>query len=266
MSYIDPLDPEELARQQQSGVDELTSSTYDNHGISNNPTPWQQILIPVLGWAGGMAAGAILGGGAAAGGGAAETAATAIPSGAVASLPSAAPVLGAVGAGSGVGLGATASKVGLTGLSSILSGAAGARGAAQDVNNDYGLRLAQYRLTAPQQRLRTAVRAGQVASATPVKAEWGGPGSGMKGQTVHYTGGYSTPLDPALKASASQMMSDQMEQQLKGDGLPEPGHSSLLDNLLGYGALGTGIAGAVGGIKKKVSDPNTPNWNDYTDN
>lgn len=253
--YVDPLGQDELARQQQGNADELESSTYDNHGISNNPTPWQQILIPILGWAGGMALGAALGGGAGAVGGGGGDAigvgaglgegipetgiglgATAIPGGAAASLPSAAPIL----TGAGVG-----SKIlnGISKVAPVLGQAAGGRAAAQQANDQSNTQRANILLKAPSQRMANAARANLLKSG-PTTVDWGGPGSGSRGQTVKFGDGIHTPM-PDMGTIPDDIVHQELSKAMNGEDLPKAGHSSALDNILGYGATAANILGAL---------------------
>ena len=68
-------------------------------------------------------------------------------------------------------------------------------------------------LEAPNKRLDTSVRASRIANAQPVSASWGGPGSGMRGGTVKFSGGKSQPLDPRTKELANDVLLQELEQQ-----------------------------------------------------
>lgn len=176
---------------------------------------------------------------------------------------------GAIGGLGGIGSGVSAGTAGITGaaaptavgaggklgsiigtakrLAPILGDMAGSRADAQQQNDVMGLANANFDLKAPGERLATGAKANKILHGSPVKAEWGGPGSGLKGQQVNYTGGYNNPElynDPQMHDLAQQTMEEELRQSKAGP-RPKAGKSSLLDNILGYGAQAAGIAGAL---------------------
>lgn len=120
----------------------------------------------------------------------------------------------------------------------------------------------QFQLAAPRRRLGNSAAA-SMAAAGPVKANWGGPGSGASGQALKFTGGANAARDPRMAALASDMMDKELQAQLSGQdstlhapempmasaATPKP-KSGMIDKLLGAGAFGSGILGALGTFKR----------------
>lgn len=106
-------------------------------------------------------------------------------------------------------------------------------------------------LKAPGTRLRTSMGASEIANRQPVGVDWGGPGSGLAGKTVKFTGGYANPnlVSPDTKALAEDTMHQEMLSGMGGQGGPPeitPAHQdSLADNLIGYGSTAASILGAM---------------------
>lgn len=201
----------------------------------------------------------------------------AIPAGGVASGMS-----GAAAGGSGMGgIGGFLSKVGgwLNRASPILDAAnkiapvlgKAAEGRAEGRMTEEQFNIYRDRLNqdaardnaqAPRRRMGDMTRANAMA-AGPVSASWGGPGSGLKGQTVKFTGGFNE-RDPRMKQLADLVMDQQINNQLTGaDHTPgatpaiQPG---VIDKTLGIGATTGGILGAVNEIlrQRRASRPGVP--------
>lgn len=167
------------------------------------------------------------------------------------------------------GTGGILSQIGTIGsaLSPVLGGMA-ARGAQNNALNDVNQQEAwrqgeaanlsrdKFAISAPQDRLGASTKASILSNYTPTKVNWGGPGSGLRGELPTYSGGMSGAmgnLDPRTKDLASQLMDDMLAQQQARRGStvssPQPvmGRSSGLDRAVGTGATITSILGALGG-------------------
>ncbi len=83
----------------------------------------------------------------------------------------------------------------------------------------HALRSKQFELDAPAQRLTTGVRGSMVANQSPVKAEWGGPGSGLSGGKVNFTGGHANPnlISADARALGNDVTHQALLSQLKHD-------------------------------------------------
>lgn len=140
-------------------------------------------------------------------------------------------------------------------VSPILGGAAKGRAEGRNAEFDNKLALghlnldnAKFNLTAPRTRLGTGARAATVG-ARPMKLNWDGPGSGLRGQTLRGSGGsYDAMADPRLKQLADSVMEGEIKAQLGG---PRPEmampQSSGLDKTLGAATFATSL---LGGLKK----------------
>ena len=168
--------------------------------------------------------------------------------------------LGVVGAPytGGASLGLTGKVLsGIGKAAPILAGASGsaAKGKREDENSQLSrdaLELRKYEMdqAAPGKRLTDSTRASMVKNATPVTSKWGGPGSGLRGETVKYSGGYANPdlIDPRSKQLADSMLTNSLQQQLSGAAAPDiagPPKSSVGDKILGGVGLGGSILGAI---------------------
>lgn len=207
-------------------------------------------LASALGGVGGGSAGGAVGAAAP------EIAVSSAPMGAV-SIPTAAGVMSGA-AGTATGTGGAASAMGYLAKGAkiakaaapILSQAAGSRANAQVLNDQQRLNNAKFALEAPQQRMKNAAQANLMANVQPWKTNWAGPGSGMKpgGGYTGATGGYGDPnlMSPDLRALGQRILHEQIQAQLQGqDQLPDPGHSSAVDKILGYGAMGASVLGGM---------------------
>lgn len=170
----------------------------------------------------------------------------------------------------GLGAGATAASrigsiLGTAGkIAPVLGGMASERGKAKEQGAQDQLsrdtidqRAADFNLRAPATRLGTGAR-GVAAGAGPVKINWGGPGSGLRGEQTKVTGGFSAAAgDPRMKqigdATFDRALSDQLAPPMKG-ATPAP-EASALDHLIGGGADIASILAALG-IGKPDTQPN----------
>jgi hypothetical protein len=83
----------------------------------------------------------------------------------------------------------------------------------------HALKSKQFELDAPAQRLTTGVRGSMVANQSPVKADWGGPGSGLSGGKVNFTGGHANPnlINADARALGNDVTHQALLSQLKHD-------------------------------------------------
>lgn len=162
--------------------------------------------------------------------------------------------LGMLGLGSkavqGIGAGASA-------LSSVLGGAA--KGSQDQNNLDRNAQMAaeQTKLQAPGIRANTALKAALAKNFTPQTVQWGGPGSGLRGEMPTFSGG--------LSASMQESQRDPMLQQMLQDAMAGKAPVSIdaaaanktsgLDKALGSGSL---ISGILGAIMKARQQPTAP--------
>ena len=165
--------------------------------------------------------------------------------------------LGATGAASGAkGILDMASRIG-GGLAPVLGQAASGRAAGKQAGFNNELAAAQFNAGAPRRRLSNAAR-GSLTGAPPSKFEWGGPGSVARGGRMpSFTGGFSH-RDPRLAQLGSNMVDQELSNQMTGKDLVQTPQSSWIDKALGIGAFGSGILGGVGEIlrKKKAGEVN----------
>lgn len=187
------------------------------------------------------------------------------------------------------GTGGILSQIGTVGsaLSPVLGGMA-ARGAQNNALTDQNnmeawrqgeaanLNRDKFAIAAPQARLGASTKASILSNYTPTKVNWGGPGSGLKGEIPTYSGGMSGAmgnLDPRTKDLASLLMNDMLDQQKtqRGSTLsapqPLPSQSSGLDRAVGTGATITSILGALGksGILNRIKKPTSTAPSGYGD-
>ena len=126
-------------------------------------------------------------------------------------------------------------------LSSVLGGAAKNQAASEQAADKTRLGYDQFNLEAPGERLKQATKAGFLQTATPYKAQWGGPGSGLKGQIVQMTGGLDpTKLPASVKQLAGQVQNDQLMAELGGPAKPTAG-TSAGDKALGWGSVASSL-------------------------
>lgn len=207
----------------------------------------------------------LIGSGAAVGGaalgsalGAGGAASTAIPAGGIEGLSASAPTIAGVTGGSGA---AVAGGAAASASPSILSRAAGiggkvapvlgqaAKGMAdsQQANNQQSLANANYNLNAPAKRLSTGIQASIAKNAKPVQAQWGGPGSGLRGESVHFNNAPGPDLiDDSARKLAQGTLEDQLAAQMTGSERPQdPGKTSGAAGALGGASLFASILAAL---------------------
>lgn len=82
----------------------------------------------------------------------------------------------------------------------------------------------KYALGAPETRLDTSMHASRILNHEPVKAHWGGPGSGLRGETVRFTGGSANPnlIDPRTRDLSDDVLNQQLQDQLEHDDAINP--------------------------------------------
>lgn len=136
-------------------------------------------------------------------------------------------------------------------LSSVLGGAA--KESADQATAQAGAKLANQKLNidTPAVKARRALAAAMAANYKPTTVQWGGPGSGLKGQLPQFSGG----VDSALPAAMSDpMVAELMRNVMSGKDATykDPTKSSVLDKVLGGAGLVTGILGALGGGKSSL--------------
>jgi hypothetical protein len=75
----------------------------------------------------------------------------------------------------------------------------------------------KYALDAPEHRLDTSVHASRILNHTPVTAHWGGPGSGLRGETVKFSGGAANPnlIDPRTRDLSDDVINQQLQDQMQ---------------------------------------------------
>lgn len=95
------------------------------------------------------------------------------------------------------------------GLSNVLGGASKAAQGQSNFNSANAVNWEKLKLAAPGDRLKTALGAALTKNYTPETLNWGGPGSGLKGQIPTYSGG--------TKAAMSKSLQDPMLQQMIAD-------------------------------------------------
>lgn len=124
---------------------------------------------------------------------------------------------------------------------------------------DASLNRDKFATTAPGTRLDTSYKASIMDRLKPSSIEWGGPGSGLKGQLPVFKGGLKeamSDLSPETHSLSQQVMKDMLASQMEGGSTggrkdsymaPQPvmGKSSTGDKLLGGSALVTSILGAL---------------------
>lgn len=167
---------------------------------------------------------------------------------------------------------------GIPAIATALGGAA--KGEQQQNNTETNQQLSQeqiqlnrdkYALDAPNTRLATAIKASIASNFQPQHTAWGGPGSGLKGQTPTITGGLSgslANLDPRTKELANQIMLDELTGQRQGGptgggqdrALPKLNQTTTADKVLGGASLGTSILGSVLGATKGRGGNTAPGY------
>lgn len=166
---------------------------------------------------------------------------------------------GASLAAPGVGAGSMIGDV-----ADVLGGASKA-GAANNVQQDRNtlerenIRLGRDRFAAavPGTRMDNSIKAALAKNATPASVQWGGPGSGLKGQIPQFSGGiksiYPALKDPSTSGLMDQVLHDELMAQQQGGvsgggkdtAMPAINQSSAMDKVLGGGSLAASILAAI---------------------
>lgn len=125
-----------------------------------------------------------------------------------------------------------------------------AQGQQQNFQNNAG--LAEAALAEPGTHLKNILAANAAANG-PAKANWGGPGSGLRGETVTYSGGRFAPLSPDLQSQLQPFEQTEMQKLLhptldpaSNPNLQPNGSNSAWDKILGGGAMAASILGSGG--------------------
>lgn len=226
----------------------------------------------------GTGATAGVGAGTGAGVGLGETAAvTGIPASTAASLPGFAAIPSAEGLAAGgggalastpIGNGMAATPAGGSGmasgggtsalsrvagvgkkLSDVLGGASKSQADSRHTAAQDQLDWERLNLAAPGSKLSTMLAAALTKNFTPRTLNWGGPGSGLKGETPSYSGGSNAAMRLSLQDPMVQKLLADVEAGKAGIPNPtaagQPGHESRWDKILGGAAFGTSILGAL---------------------
>jgi hypothetical protein len=211
--------------------------------------PWVAPAIPFLGAAGATAAAGAGGAAAAGGGGGAGT-------GGAAGAGTAAG--GAGGASAGTAGASVGSRIlgGAQAIAPILGGMASGAQAGNTAENQGRLArdraaLERYELQAklPGINMSQAFRGGMIANRQPTEASWGGPGSGLRGETVQFSGGFSNPAlyEGTTRQVAEDAQAQALERQLaRGSDVPEVTpwqDQGAGSNILGGAAIASSILG-----------------------
>lgn len=173
--------------------------------------------------------------------------------------------------------------IALSGLSDVLGGAAKSGAAANQSKDALKVALEGAKLNrdkfatqAPGVRMNTSIRAALAKNAAPASVQWGGPGSGLRGEVPTFSGGANSIVpamhDPGMSGLFDQIMKDQMMAQQQGGqsggntdnkmtvNPQDIGKTSLLDKIIGGGALGSSILSSIlknrgGGGGLNTDDP-----------
>lgn len=247
-------------------------------GQIREKTWWEEHgdTVKFVGLAGASLAAPFVGSALGAGGGAADTLESAMNAGVNATT--AAPTV-AAGAG-GITLSSALGKA-LPALADITTKAAGSD--VEQSNKSDALKLAlqnavqgakRFSTSAPATRLATGERAALAQHATPAAVQWGGPGSGLRGEVPTYTGGiksiFAANQDPTMKALSQRTLEDSLMSQLNGGptggnqdlsmgSAADVGEGSAAGDVLGGIGLGSSLAAALAkaGVFGKGPKPST---------
>lgn len=236
-----------------------TRSYLDHSGIVPNDWEWdfKQGTLVKKGWGdrNPLLRGALLVGGAVAAPAAFGAAGSAAGPSAAATAPAASSGVGIGETGATVGLGgagASSSILGRAGsiagrVAPVLGGAAESMAKNQQANNTQTLANDYYKLNAPAKKMGNAVQASVLKNAQPVKAQWGGPGSGLRGESVHYDNAPSPALlDPEAHALGQDTLHTTLANQLSGaDQPPDPSAASAGAKGLGGASLFASLLAAL---------------------
>lgn len=112
-------------------------------------------------------------------------------------------------------------------LADVFGGAAGKSNEESDKTDTLKLGLQDRRLAAkkfatdaPGVRHATAERAALANAATPASVQWGGPGSGLRGEVPQFSGGiksiYAANQNPEMRQLSDRVLHDQLVSQMGG--------------------------------------------------
>ena len=166
----------------------------------------------------------------------------------------------AAGGGTAAGAAGVGSRILSTAqkLAPVLGEASASRQQANQARDVGNLNRFQIQESLPARRLATSTRASMVANRTPTVAQWGGPGSGLRGETVKFTGGFSNPdlYNADTRALADDITHQNLLKHLRhGEDVPEVDREGAFDKILGGAATGASILGAFGPRRRPVTTP-----------
>ena len=257
-------------RLQQLGIQIPQGSWLSEGEIQKNPNTFLTKVLPLMVGAAtvGLAAPAIagaLGGSAAAGAAAPEIGitSTAIPTAGMVAPG----VTGALaGGGSAAGLAGTAGTIlkGAQALQPVLGGMADAGAKANQLRDSQipamsnaALARDKFNLEQPSTLMSQSVKASLLKNAAPVSAQWAGPGSGLRGQTVNFTGGVSDALKalPGDTSGMAQTILDRNKTAAAAPPTADPylsqyGKESAKDKIVGGVSLGSSILSGLKNVFK----------------
>jgi hypothetical protein len=115
----------------------------------------------------------------------------------------------------------------------------------------------KFALEAPGARMGQSLKASILAHGRPTSVEWGGPGSGLRGEIPHFSGGVSgawADLDPRARQLGDSILTSNLQNQLAGKDAETPyldkiGSTSTMDKIIGGVSTGTSILRGLGGLK-----------------
>lgn len=251
-SYVSPVAMGQDAPEDDTGILHERPQWNQDTGQWDTPFDWGNALSIGTGVAltGGVLGAAMAGGGGAAGAGTGAGVAgveSSVPFGAITGSLGTPSVVGAgtsAGAGTGSILGTAGKYAGK--LAPILGNAAAGRAEGEQAQFDNSLKREQLELQRPRVEMANIARS-ELGQADPVSAKWGGPGSGLRGETVQFAGGANTPHSPESKAAMKALMDQAIQRVLhREDQDPnlDPNRTSKVDKILGYGSTAASILGA----------------------
>lgn len=115
----------------------------------------------------------------------------------------------------------------------------------------------KFAVDAPDKRLSTSTRASILSNFKPTSVEWGGPGSGERGELPKISGGLSDSianLDPQTKQLVQQILKDELASQMRG-GETGGGQDRAVDLGADFGKSSTGdkVTGAASTVASLLS-------------
>lgn len=136
----------------------------------------------------------------------------------------------------------------------VLGGAAGASAQARNQRDQILQKNFTINEGLPANRLKTSIMASKAANFSPVKANWGGPGSGLAGKTVSFTGGANNPdlINADTRAQANDVTHQEMLNQINKVQAPLPSPTTTGEKVLGGAAFGTALTGALAPTLGKI--------------